>query len=365
MLKPPAIERINRILLFTILISLILYFGREFFVLITFSGFFAMLMTPVSNKLEYYKVSRVFSSLVSVLIIVVVISAVGMLLSAQVGNIGKELPLIISRFEQVSSGIQSWITDSLGISSEQLKDHTSGTLINAGSFLKGVVKDVFTLTGSLILVLVFTFLFLLQRAKYENFVVMLYKDEKRDQAKEMIDKVSKIARQYLAGRLIAAFIIGILYLIGFSIIGLRNSVLLSAIVVVLSVIPYVGALIGGLVPFFISFIDGPPNQSLWVVVIILLVNVINHYFIEPYVVGGSVNIGPFFTIFILILGGVVWGIAGIILFLPLLGILKIVIENVEGLQPYAYLIGDQRDSSPHEKIWLKIKELLSRRKKRE
>ena len=98
-----------------------------------------------------------------------------------------------------------------------------------------------------------------------------------------------------------------------------------------------------------SIIDGSFNQSIWVVIIILLVNVIDHYFIEPYVVGGSVNISPFFTIFVLILGGVVWGIAGIILFLPLSGILKIVFENVEGLQPYASLIGDQRDSSPHEK----------------
>jgi predicted PurR-regulated permease PerM len=365
MSKPPDLKRINRILFFTILTSVILYFGREFFVLITFSGFFAMLMTPVSNKLENYKVSRVFSSIISVLIIVTVVSAVGLLVSAQVRNIGKELPLIISRFEQISSDIQSWITNSLGISSEQLKDHTSGTLINTGNFLKVTVKYVLTLVGSLVLVLVFTFLFLLQRAKYENFVVMLYKDEKRNQTKEMIEKVSKIARQYLAGRLVAAFIIGIFYLIGFSIIGLRYSVLLSAIVVIMSIIPYIGALIGGLVPVFMSFIDGTSNQLLWVVVIILLVNVINHYFIEPYVVGGSVNIGPFFTIFILILGGVVWGIAGIILFLPLLGILKIVFENVEGLNPYAYLIGDQRESSPHEKIWLKVKELFSGRKRSE
>jgi len=85
------------------------------------------------------------------------------------------------------------------------------------------------------------------------------------------------------------------------IIGLKNSIILALIVAIMTIIPYVGALIGGLVPFFISIIDGSINQSIWVVIIILLVNIIDHYFIEPYVVGGSVNISPFFTIFVLIL----------------------------------------------------------------
>jgi predicted PurR-regulated permease PerM len=157
---------------------------------------------------------------------------------------------------------------------------------------------------------------------------------------------------------------GILFLIGFWVIGLKNAVVLSLIVAIMTIIPYVGALIGGLVPFFMSIIDGSFNQSIWVIIIILLVNVIDHYFIEPYVVGGSVNISPFFTIFVLILGGVVWGIAGIILFLPLSGILKIVFENVEGLQPYASLIGDQRDSPGHKNLWSTLKGLFNRRKNR-
>jgi predicted PurR-regulated permease PerM len=82
-------------------------------------------------------------------------------------------------------------------------------------------------------------------------------------------------------------------------------------------------------------------------------------------VGGSVNISPFFTIFVLILGGLIWGIAGIILFLPLSGIIKIVFENVEGLQPYASLIGDQRESAVHKNTWSQIKGIFSRRKRKE
>jgi predicted PurR-regulated permease PerM len=322
-----------------------------------------MLMTPLSNNLENRGVSRVFSSVISVMIIVVIISGVIALLSAQIGSIGKELPLIILRYEELKLEIHTWINDSLGVSSQQLKVHAADVFNNAGSFLTSMVKGTFAFIGSLFLILIFIFLFLMQRNKYENFVAMLYKEDKRDEAKEMIEKISRVAQQYMTGRLVAACIMGILFLIGFLIIGLKNSVILALIVSIMTIIPYVGALIGGLVPFFISIIDGSINQSIWVVLIILLVNIIDHYFIEPYVVGGSVNISPFFTIFVLILGGLIWGIPGIILFLPLSGIIKIVFENVQGLQHYASLIGDQRESSAHKNTWAQIKGIFSRQKK--
>jgi predicted PurR-regulated permease PerM len=363
MLKPPGIDRVNKILLFTILISITLYFGKELFVLLTFSCFFAMLMTPISNKLEDFRFSRVLSSVVSVFIIVVVISAIILLLSAQITSIGKELPLIESKLQDLFSDVQQWISDNLGISSEKLKDHATGALNGAGTLLTGIVKGTFTFIGRFILVLVFTFLFLMNRDKYKNFVLMLYRDERRNEARIMLSKISKISHHYLAGRLVAVFIIGIFYIIGFTIVGLKDGIILSALAALVTVIPYIGALIGGLIPFFMAFINGSINQALGVVVVVLIVNVIDHYFIEPYVVGGSVSISPLFTILILILGGVVWGLAGIILFLPLLGILKIVLENFEGLHPYAFLMGDQRESSTPQKIWAKIKGLFGGRKR--
>jgi predicted PurR-regulated permease PerM len=362
MLPHPGLERINKILLFVILTSIVLYFGRGFFVLISFAGLLAMLMTPVSNRLENRGVSRVISSLISVMIIVVIFSVVILLLAAQIGNIGKELPLILLRYEEIKLDLQRWVNDSLGVSSQQLRVHASEVFNNAGSFLTNFIKNTIAFIGSLFVVLVFIFLFLMQRTKYEKFVLMLYKEEKRNKAKDMIDRISQVAQQYLTGRLVAACIMGLLFLIGFLIVGLKNSVILALIVAIMTIIPYVGALIGGLVPLFISMIDGSLNQSIWVVIIILAINTIDHYIIEPYVVGGSVNISPFFTIFVLILGGLIWGIPGIILFLPLSGIIKIVFENVEGLQPYASLIGDQRDSSKPKNSWAGLKRIFSRRK---
>jgi predicted PurR-regulated permease PerM len=362
MLIPPEFVRLNRLLLFIILSSIILFYGRHFFILLTFSGFLAMLMTPLSNRLEL-RVSRLLSSLVSVMIILVVSSAIVFVLSAQVASISKDLPQIISGLEEIIYPVKMWINDTLGVSSEKLKDHASGAMNGAGSILTGFVKDFFTFIARFLIILVFTFLMLLNRDKYENFVVMLYREERRAEAEDMINKISRIGQQYLAGRLVAVLIMGVLYIIGFSIIGLKDAILLSAMAALITIIPYIGTLLGGLIPLLMAVISGTFNQSVWVVIIILVVNAIDHYYIEPYIVGSSVSISPFFAIVAIILGGAVWGLAGIILFLPLIGILKIIFENFESMHPYAYLIGDQRESSAHEEIFSKILKFFQGKKK--
>jgi predicted PurR-regulated permease PerM len=363
MLKPWPITRINSVMLFFILLIVILHFGREFFVLITFSGFLAMLMTPVSNKLEKTGIPRVYSTLLSVMVIVIVITAFLLLISAQIAVFSEDLPKIQSKFEELVSNIQAWIENQLGISYQQqastIKEQSKNALGNVGGFLTSIIKGTTALIGSVILVLVFLFLFLLHREKYENFVLLLYKDEKRDEAKIVINKISKIAQHYLTGRAISMTLLAILYAIGLLIIGLKNAILLSLVAAAITFVPYVGPFIGGLVPFFMAIVTGNSfTLAIEVVIVIVVTQTFQNYFIEPYVVGGSVNISPFFTILILILGGIIWGVAGIVLFLPLLGVIKIIFENAEGLQPYAYLIGDQKESSAPSKIWDKAKKVF-------
>jgi predicted PurR-regulated permease PerM len=315
-------------------------------------------MAPVSNRLESHRVPRAISSLISVLIIMIVITGIVFLLSAEITSVTKEFPEIRSRFEELVINIQHWISNYLGITIEQqvktIEEQATSAMSNAGGLLTGMIKGTFTFVGSFFLVLVFTFLFLLQRDKYESFIIMLHKPDKREEARKIITKTSKIAQHYLAGRLISIFILAVLYIVGFIIIGLKNGIILGAIAAIFTFIPYVGPFIGGLVPFFMAVVSGSFNIAFWVVVVITLAQLFDNYFIEPYFVGGAVNISAFFAIFILILGGVIWGIAGVILFLPMLGIVKIVFENVEGLHPFAYLIGDQEDALASTKIWSRI-----------
>ncbi|HEX3008021.1 MAG TPA: AI-2E family transporter [Bacteroidales bacterium] len=365
-MKTVPLSKINNFLFFLVLLVLCLYYGKEILIPIVFSVFLAMLMAPVSNKLENWGVSRVFSTLISLLIIIVVISLVLFLFTAQIVTFTEDLPEIQKRMEEFISGIQEWVKTNFGISPEQqmatIKEQAKNTITSAGSYLTGMITGLVSFIGAFTFVLVFTFLFLLHREKYENFFVLLYKDEKRESAKVIISNISKIVQKYLAGRAISILLLTVFYTIGLLILGIKNAFLLSAIAAIATIIPYVGPIVGGMMPFLMAVIyEDSFGPALGVIVVISLAQLFDNYFIEPYVVGGNVNISPFFTIFILILGGTLWGIAGIILFLPLLGMLKIVFDNVEGLYPYAYLIGDQNGSSEKKSMWSKVKGVFNKK----
>jgi predicted PurR-regulated permease PerM len=66
------------------------------------------------------------------------------------------------------------------------------------------------------------------------------------------------------------------------------------------------------------------------------------YILEPLVVGAEVNINPLFTIIVLVAGELVWGIPGMVLAIPLLGIVKIICDHIEPLKPYGFLIGQEK-----------------------
>lgn len=88
----------------------------------------------------------------------------------------------------------------------------------------------------------------------------------------------------------------------------------------------------------------------------LAIQALDNYFIEPSVIGGEVNLSALATIVSIVSGGFIWGIAGTILFIPLLAMVKIVCDHVENLKPFGFLIGDPQGNKPSKvRVWLKKK----------
>ena len=86
---------------------------------------------------------------------------------------------------------------------------------------------------------------------------------------------------------------------------------------------------------------GGATAILGVLIVFSITQFIESYILEPYVVGHKVEINPVFTIIIVILGGALWGVAGMIISIPVLGILKVVFDHVPYLHPFGYLIGEE------------------------
>jgi predicted PurR-regulated permease PerM len=158
----------------------------------------------------------------------------------------------------------------------------------------------------------------------------------------MLKRVQEVGQKYLSGMLILIVILGFANSIGLWIIGIDSPFLFGFMAAVLSIIPYVGTTIGASIPVLYAFMS---HDSLWVPLTVAIlfwsIQVIESNFLNPKIVGSSIQVNALAAILSLIIGASVWGIAGMILFLPFAAMLKVVCDQYEELQPIAMLIGSE------------------------
>lgn len=361
-----ALKDVNRFLLFGVLVCVILYFARQVLIPVAFSIFFAMLFTSLSNRMERAGMKRIFSALISLLIIVVVTFGIGALVYSQATKLAGQLPEMEKKMQAFTERAEDYIGQKLNIPVEKqealVKKQLSSMSGMAGSAIKNIVGGFIGLVGSAVMVLIFTFLFLYQREKYESFFIQLCDQTPPEEAKKLIHNISRVSQSYLTGRALSVLIFTVLFTSGFLIIGLENAFLLAFIAALLTIIPYVGSIVGGVFPFAVALItEDSTAVAVGALAVIVIIQGIDNYFIEPYIIGGEVNISAFFTLLILLIGGLLWGVAGMILFLPMLGVAKIVFDAVPGLNAYGYLIGDQKEKKASERLKEKIKKWFGKK----
>jgi predicted PurR-regulated permease PerM len=106
------------------------------------------------------------------------------------------------------------------------------------------------------------------------------------------------------------------------------------------VIPFIGGIIAVLLPLAIATItkNGFGTQ-IGIIIAYLVIQFIDNHFLMPYIVSSKVKINALISIIIVLLGGAVWGIPGMFLSIPFMGILKIIFDRIPELKPWGKLLG--------------------------
>jgi predicted PurR-regulated permease PerM len=217
------------------------------------------------------------------------------------------------------------------------------TVSNSFSFLAGVIATI-----------VFTFLFLIYRDGLTRACIGFTPIGKRDQMRSMLVKIQLVGQKYLVGMFILVVIIGLANSIGLLIIGVDNPFLFGFLGATLAIIPYIGTVAGAVIPFIYAFVSyDSPWVALAVVILFWFVQLISDNFLTPKIIGGSLNLNALTALLSLIIGASVWGIAGMVLFLPFAAMFKVLCEEFDELKPLALLIGnDQYRSAPMGNKWM-------------
>ncbi len=349
--KMPFVIRLTCVLLSIIALFYICIIGKSILVPLVMGFLVSMLLLPLSNFQEKkLKFPRILSSLISPILFSLAVIAVIYFIATQMAQFTDDLPEFKQQMEKLFHEGQVFVYDKFGVSEQEQISYIQK---NAEEVLKrgsGVVGTAVTSLTSILASSMFVFLgiffFLLYRSHLVKFLIWCFPPEDQTKVKEVITEIQSIIKQYIFGLLIQVVAVSALMFIAYSIIGIKYALLFAVLCGVLNLIPYIGIFTATVLAAVVTLATGEPIQALWVIVAVVVVNSIDGNIITPKIIGSKVALNSFVVLFGIVIAESIWGIAGMFLAIPILAIFKIIFDNVEGLRPYGFVLGEDNAPTP-------------------
>lgn len=351
-----GLQRYTYTLLAIVLTVVALYFGKDLILLFVASGLLAFLLLPLARKVETQGLPRWAGALTATLVMLILVLGIFFLAGWQLTRFGEDLPALQAAFAEKGKALQRTIEEQAHISRrDQLKwfNERVGELASSGG---NIVMKLFSGTGAVLAAVVpipiIVFLLLLLKDKFRTFFEQLGKT-REGLVLDIMVNVSKLSRKYMRGVLLVILILGALSSLGFLLLGLKYAILLGFAIGFLNVIPYVGVLIGSLIPIIIALVTKDSVMyAVGALGVCLVTQFLENNFITPKIVGSSVSVNPLASIAALIGFGLMWGVVGMVLAIPITGMLKIVCDSIPSLKPWGYILGEDVDYPDEQQIHL-------------
>lgn len=345
--QQPFYLKLACILVILIALVYIVILGKDILSPLIFSCLFSILLLPMASFLERRaQLPRSAASMISVLFFLFAIAAVMYAIGSQVSNLAKDWPQFEDQLGKSVSTIQNWISDTFGINvRKQLSYvHTAtGKVMDSGT---AVIGTTLLSLSSVVLFFVFTFIytffFLLYRKLIMKFLESVFQEENKKTVHDIIEQVQFIIRKYIIGLLIEMAIVAAVVFLAFWAMGIKYALLLAMITGLINIIPYVGIFIALVISMLVTFATATVVSKVFLVLITLVVvHLIDSNVLLPIIVGSKVKINALITVLGVIIGEMIWGISGMFLSIPIIAILKIIFDRVEGFQSWGIILGDE------------------------
>lgn len=152
----------------------------------------------------------------------------------------------------------------------------------------------------------------------------------RPKAEQYVTLINTVLNGYIRGQILVSLILATLYSLGFSLIGLRFGFLIGIGTGLMSIVPFVGSITGFIAAMIVALTNYTgPTTVVGVLIVFVIVQVLEGFLITPKLVGNKVGLGILTTILALIIGGNLFGFAGMIIAIPAAAILKSIIRDLE------------------------------------
>ncbi len=197
-------------------------------------------------------------------------------------------------------------------------------------YISGAISAVTGIVNVFVAVIVSIYV-LAERGKILTFVKRFAEAIFKERTYKNIDKYYKHSNEiffkFIASQFLDAVVVGILVTIAMSIMGIKYAPLLGFFIGLFNMIPFVGAIIAVGVSAIITLITGGLSQAIWMLIVTIILQQIDANIINPKIVGKSLKISPILVLFAVTIGGAYFGILGMFLAVPVIAIIKILIED--------------------------------------
>lgn len=327
----------------------IMILGKTVLIPLTFALLVSFILLPVSNRLEKWGTNRLLAAFLSMLFMFLIIGAGIFLFSTQIVKLTEEFADFQGKILSTLAELTYWVNSNFNFVDDLGRDDLIDKMTewfndSAGSLASKTFSGTSSFLTGFLSVIIFTFLILIYRKGLTYSMSMFFSKEDRPNAIKMFQSVQDVGKQYLVGMIIIMSILGVANSLGLYLIGIDNPILFGFLAATLAIVPYVGTAVGAGIPILYAFVA---YDSIWMPISVFIlfwaIQVIESNFLSPKIVGGSLKLNALTAILSIIVGASVWGVAGMILFLPMTAMLKSVCEEYEELKPIALLIGDQSE----------------------
>jgi predicted PurR-regulated permease PerM len=318
--------------------------GKSFLVPLAWAMLIAMASYPMLDKVESKTgLSRSLINAFFLLILLVVLIGIGFFFYAELSHIFNDMPALMQtiseRIHNLSESLKSY---GISVPDNIDRDFVNGWVQQHNDMILSVISGIGLNLWNVILIMFYMFFLLYYRDLIVQFYVEKYKDQNRlALARDRFFKSLVIVRSYIYGLLLITIISAVMNYVVFLIFGLPFALFFALFLAVLNLIPFIGNPIGLVVIMLFAFIT---NDSLLVPALIFItlfvMNFLQDNVIRPMLMGDKMKLNAFAVFVAVIIGGMIWGVSGMILFVPITGIIKIILESREKEGAYAIFFSE-------------------------
>jgi AI-2 transport protein TqsA len=283
--------------------------------------------------------------LVLLLIVCLALGALAVLAYGDVVGLAREVPELHRRLKEMTVEATRYLSDHVPGIAEAITGAVSAEEQGAARLQDALGSVVNVTTGVLVeamQVVFFLILILMEVGRFPERMRTAFANEHADRVFGTVASINTAMASYLKAKVRVNFVLALPAMLVLWLFGIKFVILWGVLTFLANFVPYLGSVVACALPIFLGFLQfGFAWQPIAAAILLIAVHLSNAYLVEPAMTGKAVDLSPLVVLIALSFWGLCWGLAGMILAVPLTAMLKIVLESAPSTRSVASLMGGE------------------------